>query len=122
MAALALIMYALGVPVLLYMRLREHRAVLRSPAAVYSLGFLYRDYKDEFCYWVHNTQRMDSCLATHAGWTACVHACTICNWLPPAAYNTHHVDLCLATHAGWAACVRVCMVPVIMMPAAVSGG
>ena len=50
-AAVALAVYAAGVPLLLFWRLRTHRRVLRSPAAVFMLGFAYRDYKEEYCYW-----------------------------------------------------------------------
>ena len=50
-ATLALGVYALGIPLLLYWRLREHRTMLRTPAAVYTLGFLYRDYKEEYYWW-----------------------------------------------------------------------
>ena len=50
-ACLALVVYAVGVPLAFYWRLRQHAEVLESPAAVFQLGFLYRDYKPEYYAW-----------------------------------------------------------------------
>lgn len=50
-ALLALLAYGGGVPLLLFLRIRMHREVLNAAAAEFTLGFLYKDYKDEFCYW-----------------------------------------------------------------------
>ena len=41
-ASVSLLVYAVGVPLLLYLRLRQHREVLHSPAAEYTLGFLFQ--------------------------------------------------------------------------------
>lgn len=42
LAAIAFLFYALGIPAILFLRLRMYRRMLQSPAAEFMLGFLYK--------------------------------------------------------------------------------